>query len=253
MKDIYRSNFLKFRGAATTLALSALLFAGLVQSALAGERYLAPGHPDSIALLAPPPAPGSAEAAADLEMSRAVFKARTPAESAHAKRSGSLSFSLFEPAIGPVFQLDKLPHTEALLKKVKSEIHDPIYKAKDYWKRLRPCKVDTKLDWGPPEESFGYPSGHSTCGTVYGLVLSEIFPDKKDAIMEIGYGIGWDRVLIGKHYLTDVRAGRVLGQAIVREMLASPAFQADLAAAKAEVQAAQQSKAQVQAVQHAGQ
>ena len=57
--------------------------------------------------------------------------------------------------------------------------------------------------------------------------------------MAIGRNLGWDRVLIGKHFPTDVQAGRVLGQAIVREMLASPAFQHDLAAAKAEVQAAQ--------------
>jgi acid phosphatase (class A) len=46
-------------------------------------------------------------------------------------------------------------------------------------------------------------------------------------------------VLTGKHFLTDIYAGRVLGQAIVRELLASPAFQHDLAEAKAEVQAAQ--------------
>lgn len=253
MKETHALNICKIRRASTAVTLAALLWSGLIPSALAGERYLTPGHPDGIALLAPPPAPGSAEAAADLEMARAVFKARTPAESAHAKRSAGLSFSLFEPAIGPVFQLDKLPRTEALLKKVKSEIHDPIYKAKDYWKRVRPCNVDTNLTWGPPEESFSYPSGHSTAGTVYGLVLSEIFPDKKDAIMEIGYGIGWDRVLIGKHYLTDVRAGRVLAQAIVREMLANPSFQADLAAVRAEVQAAQQAGGQVQTAQPARQ
>ena len=54
----------------------------------------------------------------------------------------------------------------------------------------------------------------------------------------MGRQIGWDRVLIGKHFPTDVHAGRMLGKAIVRELLASPAFQQDLAAAKAEVQAA---------------
>jgi acid phosphatase (class A) len=57
--------------------------------------------------------------------------------------------------------------------------------------------------------------------------------------LEIGRNIGWDRVLIGKHFPTDIYAGRVLGKAIVHELLASPAFQHDLAEAKAEVQAAQ--------------
>lgn len=54
--------------------------------------------------------------------------------------------------------------------------------------------------------------------------------------MAIGRDIGWDRVLIGKHFATDINAGRVLGQAIARELLASPAFQRDLAEAKAELQ-----------------
>ncbi len=42
-------------------------------------------------------------------------------------------------------------------------------------------------------------------------------------------------MLIGKHFPTDVQAGRVLGQAIMRELMANPAFQHDFAAAKEEV------------------
>ena len=74
---------------------------------------------------------------------------------------------------------------------------------------------------------------------VYALLMAELFPEKKDAILAIGRDIGWDRVLIGKHFPTDVQAGRVLGQAIFREVSASAAFTQDLAEAKAEVQAAQ--------------
>ena len=99
--------------------------------------------------------------------------------------------------------------------------------------------MDDQLSLGVSEKSSGYPSGHSTRGTVYSLVLAEVFPEHKEAILEIGRNIGWDRVLIGMHFATDIYAGRVLGQAIVRELLASPAFQSDLAEAKAEAQAAQ--------------
>lgn len=70
------------------------------------------------------------------------------------------------------------------------------------------------------------------------MVLAEVFADKKEAILAIGRDIGWDRVLIGKHFPTDIYAGRVLAQAIFRELQASPAFQQDLAKAKAEVEAA---------------
>jgi acid phosphatase (class A) len=72
---------------------------------------------------------------------------------------------------------------------------------------------------------------------VQALLLTELFPEQSEAILAVGRNMGWDRVLIGKHFPTDVYAGRVLGRAIVRELLASPAFRHDLAEAKAEVQA----------------
>jgi acid phosphatase (class A) len=73
-----------------------------------------------------------------------------------------------------------------------------------------------------------------------GLVLCEVFPDKKDAILAHARLMGWHRVQIARHYPTDIYAGRVLAQAIVRELDANPQFQHDLAEVKAEVAAAQQ-------------
>ena len=102
--------------------------------------------------------------------------------------------------------------------------------------------MDEQLGLGAPEKSFGYPSGHSTRGTVEALLLAELFPEHKEAILAIGRNIGWDRVLIGKHFPTDIYAGRVLGQAIVHELQSSPAFQHDFAEARAELQAAQASE-----------
>jgi acid phosphatase (class A) len=220
-------------------ALSLCLLLLVAPSLLADSYYLALDHPDGVALLAPPPAPGSAEEAADLASARAVFKGRTPADEARASKDYSLSIFLFAPAVGSVLQPGKLPKTEALFQKVKKDITEPLDTAKDHWQRRRPYQMDEQLSFGPPEKSFGYPSGHSTRGTVEALLLAELFPEKKEAVLAIGRNIGWDRVLIGKHFPTDIYAGRVLGQAIVRELLASPAFQHDLAEAKAEVQAAQ--------------
>ena len=224
------------RGSILTLCLLLLVGSPL----FADSNYLAPKHPDGVALLAPPPVARSTEEAADLASARAVFKARTPAEEARALKDASLSIFLFAPAIGPFFQPGKLPKTEALFKKVEKDIAEPLDTAKDYWKRQRPYEMNKRLSLGAPESSSGYPSGHSTRGTVYSMLLAELFPDRKEAILAIGRYIGWDRVLIGKHFPTDIYAGRVLGQAIVCELLASPAFQHDLADAKAEVRATQQ-------------
>ena len=67
------------------------------------------------------------------------------------------------------------------------------------------------------------------------MLLAELYPDKRDAILAEGRQIGWDRVLLGRHYETDVFAGRVLGQAIVRQLHENPAFEHDFAAVKAEI------------------
>jgi acid phosphatase (class A) len=167
---------------------------------------------------------------------RLVFKARTPEETARAKKDDSLSLFNFAEVIGPEFEPGRFPKMEALFEKVKTNITESINLPKNHWKRLRPYQIDADLSFGKPETSASYPSGHSSRGTVQALLLAEFFPEKREAILMYGREIGWDRVLVGKHFPTDVQAGRVLGQAIARELLASPAFQRDLAKAKAEVQ-----------------
>ena len=51
----------------------------------------------------------------------ALSKTARPLETEQATHDETLAFDLFKPAIGPVFQLDKLPKTAALLRKVKAE------------------------------------------------------------------------------------------------------------------------------------
>jgi acid phosphatase (class A) len=221
------------------LLATVLLTLCLVAPLRAGGPYLAPGEPDGVALLAPPPAPGSEEEAADLQMSRELVKARTDTETARAKVDAKLTIFTFTQVIGPVFQPGKFPKTEALMAEIKKEMRDVINAPKNHWARKRPYQMDPSLAFGEPENTYSYPSGHSTVGTVDALVLAELFPDKREAILALGRQIGWSRVLTGYHFLTDVRAGRVLGQAIVRELMASPSFQHDLAEAKAEIAATQ--------------
>jgi acid phosphatase (class A) len=199
------------------------------------SAYITTDSFDGISLLPPPPSRGSVEEVADLASVRAVFNGRTEPEKERAMKDSSLAFSLFQPAAGATFDLDKLPKTKALLEKVKKEIGPVIDASKNHFKRLRPYQIDDHLVLGPAEPSFGYPSGHSTRGTVYSLVIAELFPEKKDVVLEIGRDIGWDRVLIGKHFPTDVFAGRVLGYAIVRELRSNTMFEHDLEQAMAEI------------------
>ncbi|MGB8369451.1 MAG: phosphatase PAP2 family protein [Limisphaerales bacterium] len=210
------------------------------QSVPAGHlHYLAAGEPDVIALLAPPPLPGSAEQAADLNEVRAVYHAASSNDIAIAYSQKKFTIFTFTPAIGPFFVPDKFPKTEAFFLRVQAEAEAVTDNAKDFYKRPRPYVLDPSLASGKLEKSFSYPSGHSTESMVLALVLADLFPDKHDAIVAQARSIGWHRVEIARHYPTDIYAGRVFAQAIVRQMKKNDAFQKDFASAKAEVAAAQ--------------
>ena len=157
-----------------------------------------------------------------------------------AKADAALSekkFSLFTfvPAIGDFLQPGKLPKTEVFLERVQHDAAIATDTAKEFWKRPRPYTVDPTLAAGKPEKTFSYPSGHSTDATVVALVLAELFPDQKDRILAMGRDIGWHRVQLARHYPTDIYAGRVFAQAIVREMKADRRFRRDFAEAEAEL------------------
>ncbi|MGB7749049.1 MAG: phosphatase PAP2 family protein [Verrucomicrobiia bacterium] len=218
---------------------SLVLAATPLQAADGQLHYLPAGKPDAVALLAPPPLPGSPEQAADLAEVQAVYHAAPSNDIAAAFSEKKFSVFNFTPAIGTFFQSNNLPKTTAFFHKVQKDAVAVTDNAKDYFKRPRPFTVDPSLASGQLEKSFSYPSGHSTESLVLALVLTDLFPEKQDAIIAKARAIGWHRVEIARHYQTDIYAGRVLAQAIVREMKASADFQRDFAEAKAEVAAAQ--------------
>ena len=218
----------------------AALFATASVRSLAGELavvYLPHGRPDAAALLAPPPLPGSAEQAADLAEVVAVHGATTSNETALAFSEKKFSIFNFTPAIGGFFQAGKFPKTEALFDQIQKEAAAAVDVATEHWKRPRPYTVMPSLAAGKLETSFGYPSGHSTESMVMALLLADLFPDKRDDILGIGRGIGWHRVCIARHYPTDIYAGRVFAQAIVREIKANADFQRDFDEVKSELSA----------------
>ncbi len=202
-------------------------------------HYLSGKKPDAIALLAPPPPPGSPEQAADMEEVRAVFHAAGSNDVAIAYSQKKFSAFNFAPDIGVFFQSNNLPKTTAFFEKVQKDAEAITDNAKDFYKRPRPYTTDPSLANGKLEKSFSYPSGHSTESMVLGLVLADLFPGKRDALIAEARSIGWHRVQIARHYPTDIYAGRVLAQAIVKQMVKSDAFQKDFAEAKAEIAAAQ--------------
>lgn len=195
---------------------------------------------DPVLLLAPPTVLHTPEDDADRETAFLVYSARTPADIARGKAEKTVTVFAFAPAIGAYLVPGKFPRLEALFKEVYAEAKTVSDVGKNHWNRPRPFVADPVRfsDPADPESTPSYPSAHATRGALFALLLAELFPDQRAAILEKGRLIGWTRVEIGSHTPQDIYAGRVLGQAIAQALLRDPAFQQDLAAVKAEVAAA---------------
>src|SRR5205814_9113669 len=96
----------------------------------------------------------------------------------------------------------------------------------------------TPLYPDPDPKVRSYPSGHATRGTVWAELLAETYPAQREALLARGRQIGFDRIIAGVHYPSDIYAGRCVGHAVTRCLLANVAFHAELDQVKAEIDGA---------------
>jgi acid phosphatase (class A) len=199
------------------------------------KAYLAPKTPDVLLIVPPPPAPDSQEQAVDIASVRLAMATRSETDFKLGMEETELTIFNFSRIIGEGFKPGRFPKTEAFFTKVEKETKAATNIGKDHWKRSRPYSVDPTIIPGKPEKSFTYPSGHSTRGMVFATLLAELFPSKREALLQAGRDVGWHRVVMGVHYPSDVLAGRAFGQAVARELLANPELRRDLEELRAEL------------------
>lgn len=217
------------------------------------KGYLARAEvPDSLALLPPPPEQGSAALAADVAAFRSLTALRDSPRGALAVHDANLKFpqaaQAFACALGVTVSEQATPHLNMLLRRTLADAGGATYKAKEKYQRQRPFVALKASSCTPAEEAQlakdgSYPSGHSALGWAWALVLSEIAPERADALLQRGRAFGQSRGICGVHWRSDIEAGRLVGAAAVSRLHANPVFTAQLAAAKAELAQARASAA----------
>ena len=204
----------------------------------ADPHFIKPSDINVTALLPAPPAVGSTEAASELETVLRLQAGRSEAEASRAQFEAKLTPAAFQSVLGKDFTAENLPLLFALLTDAAADSKGMTDPAKALYGRLRPQYVDSRVKpsiTGETDPSF--PGGHATRGMLWASILIEIVPERKEALLKRGAEIGWDRVIAGVHFPSDIYAGRVLGLVQAQAMAREPAFQAQLAKAKAEFQA----------------
>ncbi|MBL8876195.1 MAG: phosphatase PAP2 family protein [Phycisphaerae bacterium] len=198
-------------------------------------KYLAPNAIDLRALLPDPPAPNSPYSDGEIGLIRATQADASPESRARAIAEDNMKVWLFAEILGPEFTAADKPRTTAFIKQIERDSSTFTSAAKKIWNRPRPFdqSPDIKILIEKPT-SGSYPSGHTTRAAIWSETLALLAPDKADAIRARARLIGLDRIILGVHFPSDVAAGNALGKAIVDKMTESPAFQHDLAQARAE-------------------
>lgn len=114
--------------------------------------------------------------------------------------------------------------------------------AKKYFQQLRPYDLDSNIHSicgsKPGGARNSYPSGHGTTGYLSALVLSMMVPEKSEALRARADEYAHNRVVCGDHYSADLPASKEAAELVMGNMIGSPKFELEFAAAKAEIRQA---------------
>lgn len=231
------------------LSIGGIAALSLAVMVVAQERagpagYLAPGAFDVLAILPPAPAPDDARGTAD----RAIFRAtralkdtpRWDMATNDVKLAPADMMRDYSCAVGITLTPDNAPHTAALVRRAAFDTGRATGIAKEFYKRERPFRYDKGPTCQPPAElarSYDYPSGHTTLGWTWAMLLTKLAPDRATPILARGRAFGESRIVCGVHNASAVEAGRLSATVTLAAAEQTADFQRDLADARTELAA----------------
>ena len=200
--------------------------------------------PDSLALVPPPPVEGSPAYAEDVAAFKALTALQSGPRGAQARRDAELRFPAaanhFACALGVPVSEEQTPHLNMLLQRTMMSAGGATYKAKNNYQRTRPFVAMQAGSCTPEQEARlshdgSYPSGHAALGWAWTLVLTQLAPDRADALVQRGRSFGQSRAVCGVHWKSDITAGQMVGAAAVARLQDDAVFQAQMTAARREI------------------
>lgn len=202
------------------------------------------GAPNSLALLPPPPAPGSAAHARDEEAARIAVARHGSPRWDLATQDADLTFpnavATFSCAMGVPISEAETPRMYQTLRRSLADLGLSTYPTKTKYQRARPFMINGAPMCTPAIDARlradgSYPSGHVAIGWGWALILAEVDPERAEAILARGRAFGESRMVCNVHWASDVEEGRTMGAATAARLHGQAEFRADIDAARAEV------------------
>jgi acid phosphatase (class A) len=212
---------------------------GILQGYLSEEEL-----PNSLKLVSPPPEEGSAAYALDQEIAAMYVASDDESRKEQATNDAVLHFpeamDAFNNILDAKISEETTPNLYMIMRRTLADAGLSTYAAKNHYQRERPFMVNNTPICTPEDEEGlrkdgSYPSGHTAIGWAWSLILTEVFPEQTDVILERGKDFGISRNVCNVHWHSDVVTGRMIGTAAVARLHANEQFIIDLAAAKEEI------------------
>ncbi|NKI69729.1 phosphatase PAP2 family protein [Collimonas pratensis] len=227
------------------LLVMSFLAAGASVQAREENPFITSKEIDLIKLLPPPPANDSLQTKAELSEVLALQAARTPEMTARSQADATEEIWHFADVMGVKFKREQLPVFAKFFQRVVDSEGAVVDTYKDVWKRPRPFMVsDAVKPVVKLSRSGAYPSGHATAGTLMGIVLANMVPEKRAEIMARAAEYANNRIIGGVHYRSDIDSGRITGTVIAARLQTRDDFNTGFIAARDELRGVLQLGAQ---------
>lgn len=115
------------------------------------------------------------------------------------------------------------------------KVSEPV---KEHYKRQKPFQVfnepslKLKAESSMSSSTYAYPSGHAVRSWMYAFVLADVAPECADALNKCAEEYCTARVIMGRHWQSDIDAGKMLSAKVYEKLKESPAYKEQLELAR---------------------
>lgn len=156
-----------------------------------------------------------------------------------AKINAEMMYQIFGDAMNITISEEETPAICVLIQKIKEKSAETVDRLQEIQFRKRPFlqfnESSFLSDDGEQDcDKSSYPSHYACLGWAEALSMAEVAPDNQNEILRRGYEYGYNRLIVGYSWYTDIEASRQLACGIVAQLHADAEYREMIRKARAE-------------------